>query len=345
MGWAENFVHIKITSSFAKQESPFSAIHIDQEEIPITPINIPTSVSPFLLSGASGMLGTALLQELAQRNIPALRLVRTIRPDSSLSPQIAWNPAATRPVADLSQLEGCRAAIHLSGANVGAQRWTPVYKREMTVSRVQTTRALAETLASLKNPPQTLLVASAVGIYGDRGDELLDESSSTGSGFLADLCRQWEQAADPARVAGIRVVHLRLGVILGLRGGALQKMLPLFRLGLGGPLGSGHQWMSWISLADAVRAILFAAESAQIIGPLNLVAPSPVTNAEFTRTLARHLHRPAFFRAPAFALRLVLGQMADEALLSSARVLPTKLTEASFHHLHPTLESAFDAAL
>ncbi|MDR3723641.1 MAG: TIGR01777 family oxidoreductase [Terracidiphilus sp.] len=343
MGWAENFVHIKITSSFAKQESSFSAIHIDQEEIPITPANIPTSASPFLLSGASGMLGTALLQELLQRNTPTLQLVRSIRPNGSS--QIVWDPAAAVPVEHPSQIEGCRAAIHLSGANVGAQRWTSAYKREMTESRVRTTRALAETLANLKNPPQTILVASAVGIYGDRGDEILDETSSQGSGFLAGLCRQWEQAAEPARAAGIRVVHLRLGVILGPHGGALQKVLPLFRLGLGGPLGNGRQWMSWISLADAVRAIFFAVESPQINGPLNLVSPSPVTNAEFTRKLAHCLHRPAFFRAPAFALRLALGQMADEALLASARVLPAKLTNAGFQYALPALEETLHAAL
>jgi hypothetical protein len=299
-----------------------------------------------LLSGASGLLGSALRQSLAARNLAVLQLVR--RPAASAA-ELQWNPAAVPVTADPAPLENLAAAIHLSGSNVAAHRWTPAYKREMASSRIDSTRALATTLASLRQPPRTLLVASATGIYGNRGDELLDENSTPGSGFLAELCQQWEAAARPALDAGIRVVPLRFGVVLGPSSashpGALDKMLPIFRLGLGGPLGSGRQWMSWISLHDAVAAILFALQTPFLAGPVNLTAPNPVTNAEFTRTLARHLHRPAFFAAPAFALRLALGEMADEALLSSTRALPAKLTAAGFQFAHPTIDLALAAAI
>jgi len=190
-----------------------------------------------------------------------------------------------------------------------------------------------------------LLVASATGIYGNREDQLLDDTSAPGSGFLADVCRQWEAAAQPAVQAGIRVVHLRFGVVIGRGPGALAKMLPIFRLGLGGPLGSGQQWMSWISLEDAVSAILFLLDTPSLAGPVNLTTPNPVTNAQFTRALAQAIHRPAIFRAPNFALRLALGEMADEALLASARVYPSKLTSARFRFAHPTIAPAIHAAL
>jgi hypothetical protein len=215
----------------------------------------------------------------------------------------------------------------------------------MWVSRVESTRTLATTLANLRRPPKALLVASATGIYGSRGDEILDESSEPGGGFLADLCREWEAAARPAVEAGIRVVNLRFGVVLGPGPGALAKMLPLFRLGLGGRLGSGRQWMSWISLTDAVAAILFLMDTPALAGPVNLTAPYPVTNAEFTRALAHAIHRPDLLPAPAFALRLALGAMADEALLASARAVPSKLTNAGFSFTHSTLDVALAAAL
>jgi uncharacterized protein (TIGR01777 family) len=190
-----------------------------------------------------------------------------------------------------------------------------------------------------------LLVASATGIYGDRHDEFLDELSPPGKGFLADVCRQWEAAAEPAVLADIRVVHLRLGVVMSPGDGALAKMLPLFRLGLGGRLGSGRQWMGWISLQDAVAAILFAMDTPALSGPVNLTAPAPVTNADFTRALARAVHRPAILPAPAFALRLALGEMADEALLASARTIPARLSSAGFGFAHPTIDEALAAAL
>lgn len=294
-----------------------------------------------VLSGASGMLGAALRRELAARSMPVLQLVRQA-PDGT---QLLWNPSASPPVESPEALEGCLAAIHLSGASLAGQRWTAAYRRAMIASRVDSTRSLATLLAGLRQPPQTLLVASAVGIYGDRGEELLDETSPPGRGFLANLCRQWEAAVEPAVKAGIRVVHLRMGVVLGAGGGALAQMLPLFRLGLGGKLGSGRQWMSWISLADAIAAVLFALETPALTGPVNLTAPQPVTNAEFTRALARQLRRPAFLPAPAFALRMALGQMADEALLASTRAFPNRLTAAGFRFAHPTLGDALGAAL
>jgi uncharacterized protein len=288
------------------------------------------------------MLGTAVRQALADRGAGVLQLVRR---DPVEVGQVKWNPGASTPVADLEPLEGLAAAVHLSGANVAAHRWTPAWKREMWLSRVESTRALATTLAALRQPPKTLLVASATGIYGDCGDELLDESSAPGKGFLADLCREWEAAARPAVEAGIRVVHLRFGVVFGAGAGALAKMLPLFRLGLGGQLGSGRQWMSWISLADARSAILFAMDMATLAGPLNLTAPQPVTNAEFTRALGKAVRRPAVLPAPAFALRLALGAMANETVLASARVVPAKLNNAGFQFIHPTVDGALAAAL
>jgi len=312
-------------------------------------VNTNANLPPCLLSGASGMLGTALRRALAAQATPVVRLVRSPgRAGAPAQGEVVWSPGAESPLASASALAGCRAAVHLSGANVGAHRWTAAYKQEIAESRVASTRALALALAALQQPPECLIVASAVGFYGDRGDEVLDETSPAGTGFLAEVCRQWEQAAQPAIDAGIRVVHLRLGVVLGPRGGALEQMLPAFRLGLGGPLGSGRQWMSWISLEDAVRAILFALSppaSEALAGPVNLTAPQPVTNAEFTRLLAAHLHRPAFFRAPAFALRLAFGQMADETLLASARVLPARLTAAAFQFTHPTVDRALACAL
>lgn len=288
------------------------------------------------------MLGTAVRQALTGRGAGVLQLVRR---DPGAADQLKWNPAGSTTVADPGPLEGLAEAIHLSGASVAGHRWTRAWKREMWLSRVESTRALAVTLAALRQPPKTLLVASAAGFYGDRGDELLDERSGPGRGFLADLCQEWEAAAQPAAEAGIRVVHLRFGVVLGPGAGALAKMLPLFRLGLGGRLGSGQQWMSWISLADAVGAILFAMDTSALAGPVNLTAPQPVTNAEFTRALGNAVHRPAILPAPAFALRLALGAMANGALLVSERVVPARLGDAGFQFMYPKVDAALAAAL
>jgi hypothetical protein len=299
---------------------------------------MPSLNEKFLLSGASGLLGPAIRAALGGN---VLQLVRRAPCSES---ELRWDPSIPTPLADKTPLEGLSAAIHLSGANVAARRWTPAYRREMWSSRVDSTRALALVLASLDRPPQVLLAASATGFYGNRGDEYLDETSAPGSGFLADLCRAWEEAAEPARKAGIRVVHLRFGVVIG-PGGALARVIPIFRLGLGGRLGDGRQWMSWIALSDLVASVKFLLASPALAGPINLVAPNPVTNADFTRALARHLHRPAIFPAPAFILRLALGQMADQALFASARVHPARLLNAGFQFSLPTMDAALAAAL
>jgi uncharacterized protein len=328
----------------------------------------------YLLTGASGMLGRAIRNAMSARQMPSLQLSRsTAAPRSpanaqpsgknggqaqgngsralqyvavSISGEVPWNYAATPPIARPELLEGLEAAIHLCGANVMAHRWTPAYKREIVSSRVDSTRVLAKELASLKHPPRTLLVASGSGFYGNRGEELLDESSTPGSGFLADLCRQWEEAAKPAVDAGIRVVHLRMGIVLGPDpAGMVGRLMHVFRWGLGGRLGSGKQWMSWISIADLISAIFFLLEHASISGPVNLTAPNPVTNAQFARALARQLHRPAFMAVPAAALRLRFGEFADEALLSGCRAFPSRLNGAGFQFVHPTVDQALAAAL
>lgn len=288
------------------------------------------------------MLGSPLRGALSERQAEVIQLVRR---EPGRKEELRWDPNAPLPVAQPQALEGLTAAIHLSGANLAAHRWTPQFLREVTASRVDSTRAMATMLASLRRPPQSLLVASAVGIYGSRGDELLDETSSAGTGLLADLCRAWEAAAAPAAAAGIRVVHLRFAVVLAAHSGALAKMLSLFRLGLGGRLGSGKQWMSWISVPDLVAATLFALDAERMTGPVNLTSPQPVTNAHFTRALAGALHRPALFAAPAFGLRLALGRMADEALLSSTRVVPGKLLSAGFSFAYPSIEEALKQAV
>jgi uncharacterized protein (TIGR01777 family) len=299
--------------------------------------NIDQGTGRFLLSGASGMLGSAVGAEFRTRRAQVIQLVRRAPAGAE---ELRWDPEAASPIRDTQALEGLDAAIHLSGSNLAAHRWTPEYRREMTASRINSTRALATTLAGLRHPPRALLAASAIGIYGNRGDEVLDENSAPGSGFLADVCQAWENATQPAAAAGIRVVHMRFGVVLAPGSGALAKMLPIFRFGLGGRLGSGKQWMSWIGVGDLVAAVLFVLDSTSVAGAVNFTSPQPVTNAGFTRALARQLHRPAVLPAPAFALRLALGTMADEALLSSARALPRKLLNAGFRFSQGSIEES-----
>jgi len=301
-----------------------------------------TATSRVILTGGSGMLGTAIRHALAAKGFSTLQLVRR---KTQGKDQIAWDPTLDPAIPDPVPLEAARAAVHLSGANVAAHRWTEKYKHEIRASRVDSTRRLATALAALRQPPTALVIASAIGIYGDRGDETLDESSPAGDGFLASVCQAWEAAADPARQAGIRVLHMRFGVVLGPAEGALQQMLPPFKVGLGARIGNGRQWMSWIGLNDLVAAVLFALERQEISGPLNVTSPNPVTNADFTRTLARQLHRPAFLSVPAGAMKLLFGQMADEALLASARVKPQKLLDAGFQFSEPNLDQALAAAL
>jgi uncharacterized protein (TIGR01777 family) len=235
--------------------------------------------------------------------------------------------------------------VHLAGESIATGRWTSTKKDRILSSRVNSTHALAGALTRLKRPPRVLVCASAIGYYGSRGDETLTETSAAGQGFLARVCRAWEAAADTARQHGIRVVHLRFGMILSSQGGALKKILTPFRLGAGGIIGNGRQYWSWVTIEDVVRAISFAVERPQLVGPVNVVTPNPVTNREFTKTLGRALHRPTLFPMPAFAARLALGEMANELLLASTRVMPAALTAAGFRFQRPQLEGAFHAVV
>ncbi len=290
-----------------------------------------------LVCGGTGLIGRALIQHLVRDGVQVVLLVRRPprpHPDPDIV-EVEWRPYHPSPVADLSQLEGCCAAVHLAGANVAGHRWTPSYKRLILSSRVDTSRALGRIFTALTAPPPMLVAASAIGIYGNRGNEVLTEASRPGKGFLPEVCQAWETAT-----AGLapRVVQLRFGVVLTARGGALPRLLPLFRLGLGGRLGNGHQWMSWLSLEDAVAAIEFAITQPHLSGAFNTTAPHPVTNAEFTRSLGLILHRPALLRIPSLVLRPALGEMAQEALLASTRAIPERLLAAGFLFSHERLE-------
>jgi uncharacterized protein (TIGR01777 family) len=288
-----------------------------------------------LVTGASGLVGGALVPFLTTGGHEALRLVRS-QPKGGT--EISWDPAEGR--IDAQNLDGLDAVVHLAGENISSGRWTPTRKARIRSSRVDGTRLLAETLARLARPPRVLVCASAIGYYGNRAAEKLDERSGPGSGFLAEVCRDWEEAAQPAVEKGIRVVHLRFGVVLSPSGGALQKMLPPFRFGLGGVIGSGEQYMSWIALDDALGIVHHAIITQSLSGPVNAVAPHPVTNRDFTKALGRVLSRPTLFPVPAFAARLTFGEMADELLLSSTRVVPAKLEESGYSFRFAELEPA-----
>ncbi|MGH7630290.1 MAG: TIGR01777 family oxidoreductase [Gemmatimonadales bacterium] len=288
------------------------------------------------ITGASGLIGRALAAFLTTGGHQVTRVVRGAPGPGD----VRWDPAAA--TIDAAGLEGLDAVIHLAGENVASGRWTTERKRRIRESRVGGTRLLADALAGLTRPPKVLVSASAIGIYGPRGDELLGEASAPGpdGDFFVDLARDWEAAAEPARRAGIRVVHPRFGVVLSPAGGALAKLLPPFRAGVGGPLGDGRMWMSWVSVDDAVGAIHHALFSLSLAGPYNVAAPDPVTNREFTRTLGRVLRRPALLPVPAAALRAVFGEMADATILSSIRVLPTALERNGYGFRHTRLEPA-----
>ena len=286
-----------------------------------------------LIGGASGLVGSALCDHLVSSGHQITRLVR--RQTEVGRDGILWSPRSGQ--LTLPEETTFDAVIHLGGSNIAGGRWTRRRKRELRDSRIESTHLLAQTLAASPRKPKIFACASAVGIYGDRGDELLTEESSSGTDFLGRLAREWEAACHPAGQAGIRVVHLRLGVVLSRAGGALARMLTPFRMGFGGRLGSGRQYMSWISLEDAVRAIEFCLSRDSLKGPVNLASPHPVTNREFTRELASAIHRPAWFPVPAWILRMLLGEMADAALLSSTRALPEKLIHAGFEFRHPEL--------
>jgi len=296
-----------------------------------------------LISGASGLIGSAMRHSVQEHGMDATTLVRRHR--EVVGGTIYWNPSRPDAAIHPMGVEGFDIVLHLSGANVG-RRWTKEYRKEIAVSRVGSTRALCQALAQVRQPPRVLVVASAIGIYGDRGDEVLTEASAPGSGFLAETCVAWEKAADQARAAGIRVVHARFGVVLSRRGGALKTMLPVFRAGLGGRLGSGRQWMSWIGIRDLVRALLFLMDRDDLAGPFNITSPQPVTNAEFTRSLAAALHRPAWMGVPAGVLRTAFGAaMANETLLASIRVQPERLRAAGFRFDDEELGAALRALL
>ncbi len=306
---------------------------------------LPRQTDQIVLTGASGLIGSLVRRNFHRQSKKILQLIRT--PSESGPGRLLWDPYAASPAdaSTLAALEGVSAVIHLSGANVAAHRWTSAYKETIRTSRTRPTRALAKLLSGLRSKPPVLICASAVGIYGNRGEELLDETSPPGSGFLAGVCQEWEQAAEPAVQAGIRVVHLRFGVVLSSAGGALARMLPLFRLGAGGKLGSGRQWMSWIAVPDLLHTIDFAIATRELSGPVNTVAPVPVTNLEFTHTLGDILHRSTLLSAPAWALRLAMGEMADDALLASQRAIPRRLEAAGFSFQHRQLRTALESIL
>ena len=294
-----------------------------------------------LISGSSGLVGSAATSAL---HLDGHSVSRLVRPGGTSKPgDVSWDPM--RATVDIPAIQGTDVVIHLSGAGIGDARWTDARKQVLRSSRIDTTRVLVDSLSRMKRKPAALLVASAIGYYGSRGDEILTESSSNGSDFLALTCRDWEAEAQRAESAGIRTVMLRFGIILSGKGGALPKMLPPFKLGVGGRLGDGKQWMSWVALEDVVAAIRFAMASASLHGPVNVVAPSPVRNEEFTRLLAGMLHRPAIFPAPAFMLRIMFGEMADALLLGSDRVQPEKLLAAGFPFRFQILEPALRAAV
>jgi uncharacterized protein (TIGR01777 family) len=292
-----------------------------------------------VVSGASGLIGTQLVAKLSSNGHEVVRLVRR----SSKAGEIQWNPKSG--TLDAAALEGTDAVIHLSGAGIGDKRWTDGYRKEILDSRTATTALLANTMASLSRKPSVFLSGSAIGIYGARNDEQLTEVSTHGTGFLAEVCEQWEAAAKPAVDAGIRTVYLRTGIVLSPKGGALKKLLPLFKLGVGGKFGNGKQWQSWISIDDEIGAIEYLL-TANVSGAVNLTAPNPVTNAEFTKVLASVLKRPAIVPVPTFAPKILLGgELADALLFTGQRVIPAALNASGYTFKHTTLESALRSLL
>lgn len=291
------------------------------------------------VTGSSGLIGSALTPHLRSVGHEVVRLVRrvTVAPD-----EITWDPAAG--TVDLDALEGTDAVVHLAGAGVGDHRWTEAYKAVILGSRVEGTRTIATAMAQLGGRPRVLVSASGVGWYGDTADRVVDESAPAGHGFLANVVRAWEAAAEPAAAAGVRVVHPRSGLVVSGRGGAWARMFPLFKVGLGGRLGPGRQYWSWISLRDEVCALQFLVEQQELVGPVNLTGPEPVTNEQVTKAMGHVLGRPTILPVPAFALRAVLGDFSSE-VLGSARVVPAVLTASGFVFQDATIESAIRTAV
>ena len=289
-----------------------------------------------LVSGSHGLVGKALVRSLTGDGHEVIRLVRG---EHALgSPEVGWQPQQGR--IDVEHLEGIHAVVHLAGENIASGRWSAEKKKAIRESRVKGTALLSDALAQLSRPPSVFLSASAIGYYGDRGDESLTEKSAPGKDFLSSVCVEWEEATRPAVEKGIRTVYTRFGIILDPNEGALGKMLPPFRMGVGGRVGDGKQWMSWIALDDVVNGLKFLIEDELVQGPVNFVAPEPVRNTEFTATLGRILKRPTFFPIPAFGARLAFGEMADALLLSSQKVEPSVLEDKGFLFTWPTLEPA-----
>lgn len=292
------------------------------------------------ITGSHGLIGTALIERLRAEQHDVVRLVRRAAVDAN---EVTWDPDAG--TIDAAALEGVDAAVHLAGEGVADKRWSPAQKQRILDSRVRGTETLAGALASLNRKPAVLVSGSAIGYYGERGDEVLTESATKGGGFLSDVVVAWEGATRAASDAGIRVVNIRTGIVLAKKGGALKRQLPLFKLGVGGKLASGRQWSSWISIDDEVGAILHALTTETLHGPVNLTAPNPVTNRDFTRALGRAVHRPAFLPVPGFALNIVLGGELAGDILASARVMPEKLLQSGYQFIHPTIDEAFDAVV
>jgi hypothetical protein len=309
-------------------------------DLAVTHRYFPDGPQRFLVTGSSGLVGSSLVAFLSAGGHQVARLVRSqpSLPDSLGASSVTWDPARGR--LDPETVSGQDVVVHLAGAGIAEGRWTKERKRLIRDSRVVGTALLARGLAQAPEKPRVLVCASATGFYGDRGDMVLDEGSASGSGFLADVARDWEQATAPAVEAGIRVVHLRLGVVLTPAGGALARMLPPFRAGVGGPLGDGRQFWSWVTLDDLLASMLHVAASEDLSGPVNAVSPHPVTNGQFSSILGRVLHRPAALRVPPAAIRLLLGEMGEELLLASTRVKPARLLDSGFDFRYADLESA-----
>ena len=288
-----------------------------------------------VITGASGLIGKKLT---AAFQSDGKRVLRAVRREVNNDQELSWDPA--KGTIEREKLEGVEAVVHLAGAGIADKRWSESYKQLILDSRVDGTKLISETLASLDQKPKVFACASAIGYYGNRGNEELTESAACGEGYLPEVCMQWERACEPARAANIRTVNMRIGVVLSTEGGALKEMLTPFKLGGGGILGSGRQYFSWIELSDIVRAMQFVVGNQALTGPVNLVAPNPVSNRDFTKTLGRVLSRPTILPMPAFAARLVFGEMADALLLASTRVIPTALTEAGFSYQYSDLEPA-----
>jgi uncharacterized protein (TIGR01777 family) len=292
------------------------------------------------ITASTGLIGAALARDLRSSGADVLRLVRR---EPAGNEELRWDPAAPDGGLSASALAGMDAVVHLSGAPVASGRWTPARKQELRASRIGSTGAIIRAMLAAPTPPPVLIAASAIGWYGDTGDRMVDETVPNGSGFLAELVKDWEAATAPASAAGVRVANLRSGIVLSSRGGMLPRLLLPFRLGLGAKFGDGRQYISWITLADHIRAVRFLLDRPDLSGPVNLTAPAPVTNAELTRALAAYLHRPAVLTLPSAALRLALGEVSAE-LLGSCRARPARLEQAGFSFRYPAIGPALAAA-